>query len=154
MQNLTATDYNRLRDGGHVIEADGFGDKVIRLKDGHFLKLFRRKRWLSSGLITPYSVRFARNADELIRRGIPTIDILSVYKIPSIDRTAVYYRPLAGDTLRDWLKQAEGRDRDQLARDLGNFIARLHHAGIYFRSLHLGNILKMPNGQLGLDRHS
>src|SRR5690606_7954122 len=37
-----------------------------------------------------------------------------------------------------------------LARQLGEFIARLHQQGVMFRSLHLGNILLDDDGQLGL----
>ena len=150
MQILTATDYNRLRDGGRVIEADGFGDKVIILRDGTFLKLFRRKSLLTSELIWPYAMRFANNAHALIQRGIPTVEIKSVYKIPSIRRTAVHYRPLAGETLRKWLGECNELERQQLARDLGRFVAWLHRSGVYFRSLHMGNILRMPDERLGL----
>ncbi|CAM3759121.1 lipopolysaccharide kinase InaA family protein [Parendozoicomonas haliclonae] len=150
MQTLTATDYNRLREGGEVIEADHFGEKVLRLKDESFLKLFRRKRLLTSDLLKPYSQRFADNARELEQRGIPTVDIITVYRIPSIERTAVHYRPLAGETLRTWLRTCTSLERQQLARELGQFIARLHRSGVYFRSLHLGNVLMMPDGRLGL----
>ncbi|MTI15593.1 lipopolysaccharide kinase InaA family protein [Sansalvadorimonas verongulae] len=150
MQILTATDYNRLREGGRVIEADGFGDKVIILQDGTFLKLFRRKRLLTSELIWPYAMRFAENAHALIQRGIPTVEIKSVYKIPSIERTGVHYRPLAGDTLRTWLGECNDLERQHLVRDLGRFIAWLHRSGVYFRSLHMGNILRMPDERFGL----
>ena len=150
MRTLTVTDYNRLREGGRVIEADGFGDKVIELKDGNFLKLFRRKRWFSSALIYPYSKRFAKNARELVQRGIPTVEMLDTYNIPEILRTAVHYRPLPGTTLRSWLASCDELERQQLARELGRFIAWLHRSGVYFRSLHFGNILKMPDGRLGL----
>ncbi len=150
MQTLTETDYSRLREGGRVIETDGFGDKVIKLENGNFLKLFRRKRRFSSALLSPYSSRFAKNAGKLARLDIPTVKVESVYKIPAIDRTAVHYRPLPGETLRDWLVDCSDMERLQLARDLGRFIARLHLSGVYFRSLHLGNILKMPDGRLGL----
>lgn len=39
---------------------------------------------------------------------------------------------------------------DTLVVQLGKFIAELHAKGIYFRSLHLGNIVLTPDGQLGL----
>lgn len=41
-----------------LIESDSYGPKVYRLDNGEYLKLFRRKRLLSSALLTPYSVRF------------------------------------------------------------------------------------------------
>ncbi len=150
MQTLTVTDYNELRKDSQVIEADGFGDKVLRLRDGNFLKLFRRKRLLTSDLLKSYSHRFVDNARELIKLGVPTVEVLVVYKIPSIERTAVCYRPLAGEPLRSWLTSCGTLEKQQLARDLGRFVARLHLSGVYFRSLHLGNILMMPDGRLGL----
>ncbi len=150
MQTLNATDYNTLIRNGQVIEADHFGDKVIRLSDGTFLKLFRRKRLLSSELIRPYAKRFASNAKQLEQRGIPTVTVLNVYRIPSAQRTGVRYQPLSGYTLRQWLKACNEETRQQSARDLGSFIARLHGEGIYFRSLHMGNVLMMSDGQLGL----
>lgn len=33
---------------------------------------------------------------------------------------------------------------------LGIFISKLHNLGIYFRSLHFGNIVQTPEGELGL----
>ena len=43
-----------------------------------------------------------------------------------------------------------GEDTASLRDQLGRFVARLHEAGIYFRSLHLGNIVLTPAGELGL----
>lgn len=40
--------------------------------------------------------------------------------------------------------------RTLLAHHLGILIAELHNKGVYFRSLHLGNVVQDENGQLGL----
>ncbi|WP_211826374.1 toluene tolerance protein [Kistimonas asteriae] len=149
MRTLTAQEYSALRDGARVIEADGFGDKVLLLNDGSFLKLFRRKRLLSSALIFPYSTRFTLNAGLLAERGIPSVTIIDNYRIPTIRRTAVHYQPLPGETLRHLLKDATG-DSSGLMGQLGTFIARLHEKGVYFRSLHLGNVVLTPDHELGL----
>lgn len=53
MQAIDHSTYEALRKGAHVLEADGSGDKVLRLADGRMLKLFRRKRLLSSALFSP-----------------------------------------------------------------------------------------------------
>ena len=58
------------------------------------------------------------------------------------------YQPLAGVTLRDLLKQ--DAITPEICSTLGAFVALLHQKGIYFRSLHFGNILLMPNQQIGL----
>jgi len=39
---------------------------------------------------------------------------------------------------------------EALAYKVGEFIAKVHALGIYFRGLHIGNIVRTPNGELGL----
>ena len=132
-----------------LIESDSYGPKVYRLDNGEYLKLFRRKRLLSSALLTPYSVRFCRNAARLQSLGIPTIDPLALYELADSAWTAVHYRALQGDTLKDLCKQEELFSPDLLP-DLIAFFHTLHKKGIYFRSLHLGNIVLTPEQRLGL----
>lgn len=148
LQTLEHDDYLALRAGATVLEHDRYGDKVLQLADGSYLKLFRRKRLISSAAWYPYARRFADNALELARRQIACPDVIGVCRIPSVSRDAVRYRPLAGQTLRHLVRSGAGTAalRDQL----GRFVARLHEAGIYFRSLHLGNIVLTPAGDLGL----
>jgi tRNA A-37 threonylcarbamoyl transferase component Bud32 len=149
MQPLEHHAYLTLREGAEVLEADRFGDKVLRLANGNFLKLFRRKRLITSAAIYPYAQRFADNLAALQLRNIPCPRIEQVYRIASISRDAVIYQPLPGETLRDVLASAT-KVADDLDARLGQFIARLHLSGVYFRSLHLGNILLTPTSELGL----
>jgi len=146
MKKLSKEDYLTLREGAEVVESDGHGDKVLLLPDGSYLKLFRRKRLLSTALFSPYAKRFAKNASKLAMLNIPTVSIINLFRIPSIERTAVHYNPLAGATLRG---MKNGID-NTLALKLGKFIRQLHDKGIYFRSLHFGNIVLTPDNQLGL----
>ncbi len=146
MKKLSNEAYLTLREGAKVIEKDAFGDKVLLLRDGTYLKLFRVKRLISSAQFFPYSKRFVKNARKLSKKGIPTVTPIQLYKIPSIRRTAVHYAPLQGSTLR---KLANGID-SALAERLGKFIRTLHDQGVYFRSLHLGNIVLTPENKLGL----
>ena len=148
LQTLEHDDYLALRAGATVLEHDRYGDKVLQLADGSYLKLFRRKRLISSAAWYPYAQRFADNALELARRQIACPDVIGVCRIPSVSRDAVRYRPLAGQTLRHLVRSGAGTA--SLRAQLGRFVARLHEAGIYFRSLHLGNIVLTPAGELGL----
>ncbi len=148
MQDLALSAYESLRAGAQVLEADKHGDKVLRLADGNFLKLFRRKRLISSAALYPYAQRFADNTRTLQRLEVPCPHIIAVYRIPEIARDAVHYQPLPGDTLRQVI--AAGEADSKLAAQLGTLIAELHDQGVYFRSLHLGNVVKTPEGTLGL----
>tara|TARA_B110000503_G_C7128755_1_gene405861 strand:+ start:50 stop:691 length:642 start_codon:yes stop_codon:yes gene_type:complete len=146
MKKLYKEDYLTLRKGAKVIESDTHGDKVLILADGTYLKLFRVKRLLTSARLSPYSTRFAKNATKLVKLGIPTLNVNAVYRIPAIRRTAVHYYPLTGSTLRNL---QNGIDIT-LADKLGRFFRELHDKGVYFRSLHFGNIVLTPENQLGL----
>ncbi|RMR34455.1 putative Toluene tolerance protein [Pseudomonas syringae pv. coriandricola] len=148
MQALDHAHYLDLVQGAEVLEADGTGDKVLRLRDGSMLKLFRRKRLVSSAAWYPYAQRFADNCVTLAQRSIPCPRVLTVCRIAEIERDAVHYDPLAGYTLRQLLGSA--LSDDSLRWQLGRFIAELHEKGIYFRSAHLGNVILTPEGNLGL----
>ena len=71
MQPLSPERYRHLREGAQVIEADSHGEKVLRLADGNYNKLFRRNRLISSALFWPYAQRFANNARRREQLGIP-----------------------------------------------------------------------------------
>ncbi len=149
MQILQHDDYLALRKDGKVIEQDGHGDKVIILADGTFLKLFRRKRLITSAAIWPYAQRFADNAAKLKQLGIPCPEIIAVYRIPSIERDAVHYHPLPGLTLRQ-LRDGEGDCPEDIRERFWEFVDKVQDLGIYFRSMHLGNVVLTPEGELGL----
>jgi tRNA A-37 threonylcarbamoyl transferase component Bud32 len=147
MQTLSKSDYQRLRKGAEVIEADGHGDKVLRLRDGSFVKLFRRKRLISSAVIWPYAKRFAKNAEMLKSLNLPCPQVIQVYRCPELQRDIVHYQPLPGRTLRQLNKNEL---TEELFSALGELIATLHKKGVYFRSLHLGNIVLTPENKMGL----
>lgn len=148
MSFLTPEEYQQLRAGAKVIEADSHGEKVLRLPDGNYIKLFRRKRLLSSALFYPYAQRFVHNAVRLRQLAIPCPTVIALYKLKEPRRDLVHYQPLAGETLRQ-LRQHNPQP-ERLLEHLASFVAQLHEQGVYFRSLHLGNIVLTPEGQLGL----
>lgn len=146
---LPHTELDQLTQGATILEEDGFGPKVYRLSSGDILKLFRRKRLLSSALWRPHAVRFWRNAEALQQLGIPTLRPITLYRLDDPTWTAVRYQPLPGETLSQRLR------RDPVAWTtllpaLATFIRRLHLSGVYFRSLHPGNIVLTPEGEFGL----
>ncbi|NWN49513.1 O-antigen ligase family protein [Pseudomonas sp. MAFF 301514] len=149
VQALKPAAFDQLCSNAHVIEADGLGPKVLRLADGRFLKIFRARRWYTSGSFNPYSERFASNAEQLRTLGIPTPQILGLYSLRDAS-TAVSYAPLPGLTLRQALQGLDNSLRESLIERFGQFMAKLHERGVYFRSLHLGNVLLMDDGEFAL----
>ncbi|WP_223532256.1 MULTISPECIES: bifunctional O-antigen ligase/aminoglycoside phosphotransferase family protein [unclassified Pseudomonas] len=150
IKSATPSALQQLTADARIIEEDGLGPKVLRLSDGSFLKLFRRRRWYTSGSFTPYSERFAVNSVQLRNRGIPTPHILDLYRFED-GSTAVHYSPLPGNTLRQILQGITAPAvRQALVERFGKFMAQLHQQGVYFRSLHLGNVLVLEDGEFGL----
>ena len=135
--------------GAQILEADSFGAKVYLLENGNILKLFRRKRVFSSALLRPYSRRFIDNAARLEQLGIPTLRVLAHYRLDKPGMTAVLYDPLPGQTLSQ-LSRQEGFSWQQTLPDMIRLVRTLHRSGVYFRSLHLGNIVVTPDQQWGL----
>lgn len=150
MKRIDAVQLDTLLQGAKTIEEDGLGIKVARLGDGDFLKLYRRKRLLSSDLWDLPAQRFADNAQGLLRLGITAPKVLDVLMISERRLSAVRYQPLPGDTLRNSLRQLDAEPRTALVKQFGTFLGELHQLGVYFRSLHLGNVLLLPDGSFGL----
>ena len=146
MERLSALDYKELRANAEVVTADPFGDKVLLLEDGDYLKLFRVKRLWTSARLRSYAKRFANNIRRLADLDIPVPRVRALYLIPDIARTAVRYAPLPGKTLRDLGAEFDA----DMALKLGAFYKDLHGKGIYHRSLHLGNVVLTPERRLGL----
>ena len=150
MQQLSREQYATWRDGADVLEQDGHGEKVLRLTDGTFLKLFRRKSWLSKTTFYPPAKRFADNAAQLKLLDIRCPEVIQLYRLNNPYRSVVHYHPLPGETLRDLLQQEASLDQLELFARLAEFITHLHDLGVYFRSLHMGNIVLTPEDEFGL----
>ncbi len=149
-RTLTEEQLKKLLQTASVIEEDGYGVKVAKLEDGTYLKLFRRKRLFSTALWAPPSRRFASNAQQLQLLGVTAPAIKELVRIPSAKLDGVLYQPLPGDTLRNRWRNLEDAERERDIRQFGAFLGHLHQLGVYFRSLHLGNVLKQPDGSFGL----
>ena len=77
---------------------------------------------------------------------VPTVRVRAYFECPQARRHVVAYHPLGGEVLRDRLGNNEAVDWPGLAQ----FVARLHERGVYFRSLHSGNVVCVPGGDFGL----
>jgi hypothetical protein len=145
---LSESEFESVCKDATVLEKDERGVKVLLLASGDILKIFRVKRFISGTNIYSYARRFCRNAKRLSALGVPTVSIKNLYHFENNSNTAVLYAQLEGQTLRQILHK--GCFDLSLAEKLGYFLAELHQKGIHFHSLHAGNIVLTPNGQLGL----
>lgn len=150
MRMLSKKALGELLENSHPIEQDLHGLKVARLANGDFLKLYRRKRWLSSALWSLPAKRFAENAARLRRLDIAAPEIVETYHISELQLNGVQYQPLPGEALRSHWRALEESCRNKEVELFGAFLGTLHLSGVYFRSLHLGNVLLLPDGRFGL----
>ena len=147
-QELSPAEFQQLCASAEILEQDAHGLKVLKLPNGDMLKIFRVKRVISSARIYSYARRFCRNADRLRKLGIPTVTPKQLFHFSDSANSAVLYAPLQGATLRELSRIS--KMEESLLINLGGFIAKLHSLGIYFRSLHFGNIILTPEGEFGL----
>ena len=135
---------------GEVLEKDSRGVKVVRLADGRLLKIFRSRRHPLLVRLRPDARLFSRNAQRLQTLGIRIPQILDSFWIDrSQGVSACLYQPLEGQPLDKLFRDARP-EFGPLLPGLAAYIRNLHRKGIYFRSLHLGNILRTPDGDFGL----
>jgi len=146
-RRISRAAYEALIADARILQEESFGVKVWLLPDERVVKLFRTKRLISSARLVPYSTRFARNAARLRARGIRVPEVLDTFHCPGIERHGVIYRRLPGETVDGLLQH---RRDDALVGKLAAFVAELHEKGVYFRSVHPGNVLLTEEGNLGL----
>ncbi|HSX88966.1 MAG TPA: lipopolysaccharide kinase InaA family protein [Pseudomonas sp.] len=150
MRIVTANELQDWLSTGEVLEKDGKGPKVLRLPQGNILKIFRSRRYLPLARWRPDALRFAKHAARLQALGISTPAIKECCWIDHTQAiSACLYAPLQGTSL-DKLFLSSRLDFDALLPRLASYICHLHQLGIYFRSLHLGNVLLTADGNFGL----
>ena len=100
-------------------------------------KIFMPRNGFSSNQFWPYAIRFYQNSHQLIKRGItaPLVDRLAFF--PDNQYYIVRYQKIRGIDCRNYLQIHSLNILQQLA----HFLAELHSKGIFFRGIHLGNIL-------------
>ncbi|MEX6501456.1 lipopolysaccharide kinase InaA family protein [Pseudomonas zhanjiangensis] len=150
MRIVSAQELENWLASGEILEKDARGPKVVALPNGEFLKIFYTRRHPLLARLQPAAKRFARNAHLLNRLGIATPTITETFWLePQTGLSGCRYKPLAGNSLEN-LYAAAPDAFNTLLPSLATFIKSLHRKRIYFRSLHLGNILLLPDNRFGL----
>jgi hypothetical protein len=123
-----------------------FGPKVFVLPFGDMVKVFNPKAGLTKRHWRPKYKQFIDNAITLRALHIKTVMVHHIYHFKERGTYAVRYTPLPGRDLRGLMPQ----NTASLMPTLLDFMATLHEKGVYFRGLHLGNILLCDQGGLGV----
>lgn len=119
---------------------------LLQGDDGELAKCFHDKRHLSTGTLVPKGPHFARNAVKLSRLGINGPIPKKIYRNNLEGVTIVTYDRIEGEDLRTLAAKETFVEMNRLS----SYLSELHEKGVYFRGIHLGNILLMPSGELAL----
>lgn len=150
MRIVTAQELENWLAEGKVLEKDARGPKVLALVDGSFLKIFYTRRHPILARLFPYAERFAKNLAMLRDAGCQAPEIIETFWLDKrAGLSGCVYQPLPGVSV-EYIFRADPNLIKQHLPELANFIKSLHKKGIYFRSLHIGNIILLPNGSFGL----
>lgn len=121
--------------------------KVLETKTGEMIKLFYpRKKRLSSNSYKPYALRFCNNARQLRSLNFTAPDIKKIQYCPDLMTHVVYYEKLTGETM-DTCPAIKTQEN---IIPIVAFIAKLHSKGVFFRSIHLSNLLYNADGNFAL----
>jgi hypothetical protein len=146
---LTQTQYDELCEGAQLVETCQYGPKVFINDDkNQIIKIFHQKqkgfskqRFLMQHM--PF-FRFINNAKRLIEQNIVAPNITQIYQYPNPSAFAhvIVYEKIPGKDMYHCLKP----DDSTLLQDFIQYWVALHEQGIFFRGMHLGNILKQDAG--------
>jgi tRNA A-37 threonylcarbamoyl transferase component Bud32 len=146
MKSLTMVELAR-RMGATSVPDPAQLANIVELADGTVLKLFRKGSRIAN-LRCSRARRFARSARRLRERGLCTVDVLDVLRVNELGREGVIYRPLPGTDVRQCVRSVSASL--EVLGAFARLAAKLHRKGVYCRSLHLGNVILMDGGSLGL----
>lgn len=150
MRSVTAQQLESWLASGKVLEKDARGPKVVALENGLFLKIFHTRRHPLLARLQPPAKRFADNAKRLQQLGIAAPTVVDLFWLERTQGlSGCLYEPLPGQSVEQ-IYLADPQQAQQWLGSVAQFIRHLHRQGIYFRSLHLGNILRLPSGDYGL----
>jgi hypothetical protein len=122
----------------YIEKADDLGHRKTFHKKNEIIKIFNVRGIISSGFFNTYASRIIKNSLKLKIYDIPSIEITNELIFQYNKRlSGVSYKYIPGTTYRD-LNHKITMD---MITNLANYISNIHKKGIYFRAMHLGNIL-------------
>lgn len=133
--------------GRRVFRAEIGGQRVV-------VKEFtprRLRHWLRR-----YAETEADNALAVARRGVPVVEPLACARLADGRQILVLREEPGARSLQDIVLGGalRGGPRHELAKRVGELMARMQNAGIRHRDPHAGNVLVRPDGAVLLDRKS
>lgn len=136
--NLISPDqYQELTQNCSVLKTRRGKPVILQTPDDQIIKHIYYRKGFSSSRIWPYAVRFINNSKKLALRGFIVPHIVTAYQCKELACDILVYPMIPGMSVRQHFRE----DNLDPLKKTPEFIASLHEAGIYFRDLHLENIV-------------
>ncbi|MEJ6518115.1 MAG: hypothetical protein ACKVKL_06200 [Pseudomonadales bacterium] len=119
---------------------------IMQTPNNEIVKFIYPRKTFSKTTLFPQAANFEKNAQVLKDKGIIGPVVSTTVYCRAANTYYIVYEKLAGEEIRHLCDQGQLQHLTDLAR----YLADLHSKGIYFRALHLGNVLRLDNGELAL----
>tara|TARA_R110002072_G_scaffold173230_2_gene327842 strand:- start:10569 stop:12176 length:1608 start_codon:yes stop_codon:yes gene_type:complete len=150
---ITNNKFQKIIEKSQVIKKNKHGPKLL-LNQEHYIKIFYKKSGMSSTKFKSYADKFIINSIKLQKLNISTIKPEKVFYIKNHnhprDPHFITYKSIPGQDLRNIITNNNSiniEDNHDLILRFIEELVTLHQKGVFFRSLHLGNILLEANSK-------
>ncbi len=146
MKKLSKSEFERFVQEGQVLLGTPERPGLLLTSKQEIAKFFYRRKFISTSLFIPQAERFRSNSIKLKQIGITAPEVSELYFCPEIPVHIAVYQHLKGADFRELCSKSDHRCIDKLP----SYIAMLHERGVYFRAIHLGNVLQLEENELAL----
>jgi serine/threonine protein kinase len=147
MDIISQHEFNKVCDQSKIIKYGRVNQPKVLDIGNIIIKLFYRKRRLfSSDRIKPQAIRFCDNIQSLSANGYAVPKLIKIQYCSDLGIYLIYYHKIEGQDIRSL---ARGGNIN-IIHDAIKFIAHLHKNGVFFRSIHLENLLYTVDGKIAL----
>lgn len=149
MKVLSRTQLREYVTGHQLLSGTAERPGILRTGDERIIKAFytrEKQKKISRNLIRPRAKRFATNGRNLERLGVVAPRVEELVFCREIPVHMVRYPAIHGQDVRQLCEHGDDSGLELLI----GYLAKLHRQGVYFRGIHLGNVMRTIEGSLAL----
>lgn len=145
LKPISPEHYQQLTQDCHVLKTSRNKPAILLSNNNTVIKHIYHRSGFSSSTLWPYAIRFMHNSQQLQAMGFIVPEVINAFRSHELHCDIITYTRLEGSSVRElWLN-----NQHNALHAMPAFIAKLHQSGIYFRDLHLDNLL-FHNNQYAL----
>lgn len=149
MLQISEPQFRLLTQNAKLLSGSKDKPKVLETQDNLIIKLFHPRKLFTSAKFYSHARRFKKNSERLLKAGIHSVAVQNILRCPSQNADIAVYEKVKGDAVRE---QVDKGNNDILHR-LPHYLAELHQKGVFFRGIHLGNLIIQPNDSFCIIDH-